>query len=165
LQVFRDWAMDFTVKASRTIFLGRCDLKRLGIAYPKLRVRMSEKIISAETLKFVRSSFESVWALELILMMRREHTRRWSVSELTQQLRASELLVGGILPGLVRKGLVLETAPGMFQYRPAAVELEQLVDKVAVVYAENRIRLINEIFKVPDRNARTFADAFRIKKG
>ena len=53
----------------------------------------------------------------------------------------------------------------MFQYRPAAVELEQLVDQVAVVYAENRIRLINEIFKVPDRNAQTFADAFRIKKG
>jgi len=98
-------------------------------------------------------------------MMRRENTRCWSASELTQQLRASELLVGVILPDLVRKGLVLETAPGMFQYRPAAVELEQLMDKVAVVYAENRIRLINEIFKVPDRNAQTFADAFRIKKG
>ncbi len=30
----------------------------------------------------------------------------------------------------------------MFQYRPAAVELEQLVDKVAIAYAENRIRLL-----------------------
>lgn len=90
--------------------MDRCDSNRLDInAYPPLRVRMSEKIISAETLKFVRRSFESVWALELILMMRRENTRCWSVSELTQQLRASELLVGGILPDLVRKGLVLET--------------------------------------------------------
>ena len=75
-------------------------------------------------------------------MMRRENTRCWSVSELTQQLRASELLVGGILPDLVRKGLVLEATPGMFQYRPAAVELEQLVDKVAGAYAENRLRLL-----------------------
>ncbi|MGZ6241359.1 MAG: hypothetical protein ACXWN9_02140 [Candidatus Binataceae bacterium] len=92
-------------------------------------------------------------------MMRRENTRCWSVSELTHQLRASELLVGGILPDLVRKGLVLETAPGMFQYRPAAVELEQLVDKVAVVYAENRIRalvgFVLIIFAIVSKNRAT----------
>jgi hypothetical protein len=125
---------------------------------------MSEKIISAETLKFVRRSFESVWALELILMMRRENTRCWSVSELTQQLRASELLVGGILPDLVRKGWCWRPRQACSSIVPPQSN-EQLVDKVAVVYAENRIRLINEIFKVPDRNAQTFADAFRIKKG
>ena len=162
--------MDFTFKASETIFwTGAIRTNRLGInAYPPLRVRMSEKIISAETLKFVRRSFESVWALELILMMRRENTRCWSVSELTQQLRASELLVGGILPDLVRKGLVLETALGMFQYRSAAVELEQLVDKVAVAYAENRIRLLVGcvliIFAIVSRNRATAVKSDRRQK-
>jgi len=125
---------------------------------------MSEKIISAETLDFIRSSFKSVWALELIFVMRRESTRSWSISELTQQLRASEPLVRGILPDFVKKGLVLETARNLFQYSPAALELEQLVDRVAVAYTENRIRLINEMFKVPDRNAQSFADAFKFKK-
>jgi hypothetical protein len=95
LQVCTDWAMDFTFKASETIFFGPVRFepsrhKRISSA-SGAHVREND---FCETLKFVRRSFESVWALELILMMRRENTRCWSVSELTQQLRASELLVG-----------------------------------------------------------------------
>ncbi len=124
---------------------------------------MAEKI-SAETLEFIQSSFKSVWALELFFLMRRERTRAWTISELNREMRASEWLLGGILPDLVRKGLVVEAAKDLFQYGVASPEIEQLVDDVATAYAKNRIRVINEIFKVPDRNVRSFADAFRIKK-
>jgi hypothetical protein len=96
--------------------------------------------------------------------MRSDRSRTWSVGDLTLELRASEPLVQGILPDFVKMGLVLETARNFFQYRPAARELEQLVDRVAAAYAENRVMLINEIFRAPERSARSFADGFKFRK-
>jgi hypothetical protein len=43
--------------------------------------------LSAETLEFIRSSSKSVWALELLLLMRRERSREWSVDDLIRELR------------------------------------------------------------------------------
>jgi hypothetical protein len=135
------------------------------IEHARIAPRMSGNTISAEIIDFVRGSFRSVWALELLFLMRRENSRTWSVGELTRELRASESLVRSILPDFIKKGLVLETARNVFQYRPAVVELEQLVDRVAAAYAENRVRVINEIFRGPERSARSFADGFRFRKG
>lgn len=127
-------------------------------------VAMSDNTISAETLNFIRSSFTSVWALELLFLMRSDPSRTWSVGDLTRELRASELLVQDILPDFINKGLVLEAARNLFQYRPAARELEHLVDRVAAAYAENRVMLINEIFRAPEHSARRFAEGFRFRK-
>ena len=117
-----------------------------------------------EVLTFIASSFHSVWALELLFLMRSDRSRTWSVGDLTRELRASEPLVQSILPDFINKGLVLETARNLFQYRPAARELDQLVDRVAAAYTENRVMLINEIFRAPERTARSFADGFRFRK-
>jgi len=125
---------------------------------------MSGDTISAETLKFVRSSFSSLWALELLFLMRRENDRAWSVADLTRELRASETLVQAILPDFVKKGLVLETARNVFRYHPAVAELERLVERVAAAYAQNRIKLINEIFRTPEPSAQSFARGFKLRR-
>jgi hypothetical protein len=56
----------------------------------------------------------------------------------------------------------------MFQYRPAAVELEQRVDKVAIAYAENRIRLLVGfvliIFVIVSKNRATAVKSDRRQK-
>jgi hypothetical protein len=56
----------------------------------------------------------------------------------------------------------------MFQYRPAAVELEQLEDKVAIAYAENRIRLlvgfVLVIFAIVSKNRATAVKSDRRQK-
>ena len=124
---------------------------------------MSEKI-AADTLEFIRTFFKSVWALELLLLMRREGSRVWSVGELIHELRASELVVKGILPEFVAKGIVAETGGGMFQYHPAGAAIEQLINRVAAAYADNRIGVMDQIFSTPNENIVTFADAFRFKK-
>jgi DNA-binding FadR family transcriptional regulator len=120
--------------------------------------------ISGETLKFIRTCFTSVWALELLLMMRRECTKIWSIGELTQELRASDLIVREALPELVNCGLVAETGREMFQYRPVESTLEQLVNRVAAAYSQNRMQVVEEILNARAANIRMFANAFKLKK-
>jgi hypothetical protein len=81
-----------------------------------------------------------------------------SVADLTRELRASETLVQAILPDFVEKGLVLETARNVFRYHPAVAELERLVERVAAAYAQNRIKLINEIFRTPEPSAQALPE-------
>jgi len=65
--------------------------------------------LSVETLEFIRTSFKSVWALELLLLMHRERSREWSIDDLSHELRANDLIVNGILPEFVKNGLVSES--------------------------------------------------------
>ena len=120
--------------------------------------------LSLETLEFIRSTFKSVWALELLLLMRSESSRVWSIEDLIRELRASDLIVRKVLPEFVREGLVEESPDKLFRYRPGRRSLEQLVNRVAEAYAENRLRVTEEILNAPSENILTFARAFRIKK-
>ena len=120
--------------------------------------------VSRETLEFIRSCFTSVWALELLLLMRRECTKIWSIGDLIQELRASDLIVREALPELVNCGLIAETGREMFQYRPVESALEQLVNRVAAAYGQNRLLVVQEILNARAANIRMFADAFKLKK-
>ncbi len=124
---------------------------------------MSAKL-SAETVDFIRGYFNSVWALELLLLMRREQARAWSVGDLIRELRASDLVVSGILPEFTRKGLVAEIGSGQFRYSPVSQRLGHLVDRVASAYAANRVRVTEEILNAPNDKIQIFADAFKLKK-
>src|SRR5579871_398232 len=127
------------------------------------RSAMSAKL-SAETVDFIRGYFNSVWALELLLLMRREQARAWSVGDLIRELRASDLVVSGILPEFTRKGLVAEIGSGQFRYSPVSQRLGHLVDRVASAYAANRVRVTEEILNAPNDKIQIFADAFKLKK-
>jgi hypothetical protein len=75
-------------------------------------------MLAAETIDFIRASIKSVWALELLLLIREQRDRVWKVSEITREMRASDLLVNEILNDFAR-AFVIETSPGSFQYRAA----------------------------------------------
>ena len=57
-----------------------------------------------DVLRFIASSFPSVWALELVVALKREQ-RIWQREELVATLRASELVVNNALDALVAAGL------------------------------------------------------------
>ena len=62
-----------------------------------------------ELLSFVGASFRSVWALELILLLRSER-RAWPRAELVAALRASELVVNNALEALFAAGMASEAS-------------------------------------------------------
>ena len=86
------------------------------------------------------------------------------MNELTHELRASDHLIETILTKFVEKGLVLEIPGNLFQYRPRVPEMEALVARVADAYTKNRVALFDELFRARDKNAQSFADAFKLKK-
>jgi hypothetical protein len=48
-----------------------------------------------ELLKFVQDSIKSVWALEMLLLFRRERQRAWNAGNLVRELRSSDSAVAG----------------------------------------------------------------------
>lgn len=113
---------------------------------------------------FIREQLRSVWALELLLLMRRQADRSWSPQELVDELRASAPLVSDNLASFERAGLVVHDEAGRFTYSPAAPLLGSLCDQLDAVYRERPVTVINAIVAPPDK-LQALADAFRIRGG
>jgi hypothetical protein len=121
-------------------------------------------VIAEPVLRFIRSSIKSVWTLELLLVMRRAAGRAWTIDEITNEMRSNRTLVSDIVTALIKDGLIEEQASGVFRYRPANAELDELVQQLDRLYAERPLALIKEIVSAPNERIQTFADAFKLKK-
>jgi hypothetical protein len=113
---------------------------------------------------FIRSSFRSVWTLELLLHLKRGADREWTQAELVETLRASDLVVRGALDGLLAGGLVVQMAEGSTRYAPASPDLARLVDDAEALYAKRPDAVRRMIVAGASGGAAAFADAFRLRK-
>jgi hypothetical protein len=105
-----------------------------------------------------------VWTLELLLLMSRSSSRRWSPGELVRELRASDAVVSEGLASLQTAGLVSSEQDGDFRYAPASPRLDRCVQQLAQVYRERPTAVTKAIFGNPNERLHTFADAFRLKR-
>jgi hypothetical protein len=119
-------------------------------------------VTSVDLVAFIRRSIPSVWALDILLLVRQSPARSWSAVELVGELRASDAVVLGVLAGLEREGLVARSEDGRFRFAPAADLLEQLTMALAEAYAERPVAVINAIVST-DAKLQSLADAFRLK--
>jgi hypothetical protein len=119
-------------------------------------------VTSVDLVAFIRRSIPSVWALDILLLVRQSPARSWSAGELVGELRASDAVVLGVLAGLEREGLVARSEDGRFRFAPAADLLEQLTMALAEAYAERPVAVINAIVST-DAKLQSLADAFRLK--
>ena len=117
-------------------------------------------VADLELLTFIRRSIPSVWALDVLLLVRRPPLRGWSPGELVGELRASDAVVLGVLEGFQREGLVAKGEDGRFSFAPAAQALEDLTVALAEAYSERPVAVINAIVS-SDAQLQALADAFR----
>lgn len=110
---------------------------------------------------FVRGTIRSVWGLEILLLLRRDPDRAWSVEAIVRELRASDGLVIANLQQFRRAGLVAEAPEGV-RFAPASPVLQRLCDALAHAYAERPVMLIN-LISAPEDRLQKLADAFRFK--
>ena len=103
-----------------------------------------------ELLSFIASSFRSVWALELLLLLKGEQ-RMWPRAELVTTLRASELVVAHAL----NEGA---------SYTPANKGLAQCIDGVEQLYRTKPNAVRRAIIAASSSSAAAFADAFKLRK-
>jgi len=114
--------------------------------------------------QFLQGSVRSVWALELLLLLRRTQERTWQIGDLVTELRASTPLVTGVLQSLHTAGLIRE-ADGEFAYAPASPVLDAYCQELEQAYRERPVAVINAIVASSTDDLQSFADAFRFRGG
>ena len=115
-----------------------------------------------EILRFIASSFRSVWALELLLVLKSER-RPWSHEDLDATMRASALVVTKALDALEAAGLVTIDG-GRAQYAPVNEEVAARVEQAEALYAKRPDSVRRAIVSAASADAAAFADAFRLRK-
>jgi hypothetical protein len=115
-----------------------------------------------DILRFVAASFPSVWALELLLTLKRER-RIWTREELVAALRASELVVSHALDALLAAGLASMDSEGAV-YLPVNADVEDCVERVEQLYRSRPNRVRRTIISASTGSAAAFADAFKLRR-
>ena len=115
-----------------------------------------------DLLRFIGSSFRSVWALELLLILKRER-RSWPHSELVAKTRSSDLVVSKALDGLVSAGLAMDEGGGAM-YMPVNEDVARCVDELEQLYATRPDAVRRAIVSSSASGVTAFADAFRLRK-
>jgi hypothetical protein len=118
----------------------------------------------AQLLALIRTAIRSVWALELLLLMKSQPDRVWAKTALVHELRASATLVQDNLVLLAAAGLIREEPEG-FIYGPANAALEQSAHDLEAAYRQRPVAVVNLIVGVSADNVQGFADAFRFRRG
>ena len=114
----------------------------------------------ADLAAFVREHMRSVWAVELLLLLRRDPERCWPPGDLVAELRASTNLVNDNLEAFERGGLAVCDDAGFWRYAPAAAALDYLAARLEQAYRERPVAIINLISRPPDP-IQGLADAFK----
>jgi hypothetical protein len=117
---------------------------------------------SDDLFRFIGSSFRSVWALELLLLLKRDN-RPWSRDELITALRASELVVNKTLDELLAAGLI-SIEGDQAVYQPASPDMRNAIDAVEKLYSARPDAVRRAIVSTASSGATAFADAFRLRK-
>lgn len=115
-----------------------------------------------ETLRFIGSSFRSVWALELLLVIKQDR-RSWPRAELVATMRASDLVVAKALEALEAAGLVAASREGA-EYTPTNQEVAALVDRAERLYRKRPDAVRRAIVSASSGDATAFADAFKLRR-
>jgi predicted transcriptional regulator len=116
----------------------------------------------SEVLEYAGASFRSVWALELLLLLRRS-ARSWTPADIIKELRSSRVVVIEALNNLTAAGLAVREERD--EYRYAAVgHAEQLIAELERLYAVKPTLVMRSIVNSPNSKLQMLSDAFRIKE-
>ena len=115
-----------------------------------------------DLLQFIASSFRSVWALELLLVLKGQ-PRVWPRAELVSTMRASELVVSKALDSLVAAGLASLEGEGA-RYMPVSHEVADYVERTEKLYSVRPNAVRRAIVSASAGDLTAFSDAFRLRK-
>lgn len=121
------------------------------------------KTIPEDLARFVRECVGRLETLEVLFLLQSSE-RRWTVQQLKAEMRSSEMSVELGLGILCARGLVVKENDA-YLFRPKSPVLEKMTLDLAACYPERRAAVIEAIYSRPRESVRSFADAFRIKKG
>jgi hypothetical protein len=120
-------------------------------------------LLEPSLLAFVRTSIPSIWALELLLLLRRAAPGYLTREELVQHLRATPTLIDRLLDGFSHAGLVTRNESAAYRFECSSGETTALCEALALAAEQRPIALRDAIIAAPNEKLRDLADAFRFK--
>lgn len=120
-------------------------------------------MLKPRLIAFIRASIPSIWALELVLLLKAIAPQALPPDEIVQKLRATRTLVNRLLTQLADAGLVALDETGSARFACARPELGTLCDELEVAALERPVALRDAIMSSPNDKLKNFADAFRLK--
>ena len=120
-------------------------------------------MLDPHLISFLRTSIPSLWALELLLLMRRAAPGYMTRDELVQHLRATPTLIDRLLSQFVASGLIARNESGSYRFDCATPDIAALCEELALAAEERPIALRDAIVSAPNDKLRNLADAFRLK--
>ena len=129
---------------------------------------MEDAQFSDEFCRFLQTAVPSVDAAELLLLLQRDRSRAWSTAEIVVALRPASITEADAMrtiEAFVARGLLAQGPDKRVQYQPTSEELDGYVRTLAQAYTERPVTLIRVIYALRDSKIRSFADAFKLRKG
>lgn len=116
--------------------------------------------------QLISEHIRSIAQLELLVMLRREPDKQWTVEQVAKTLYTAVSMTEPLLESLRAGGLLVATHTPELQYRyaPKTPEMERAIADLDRLYQERRVTIINLIYSAPTEKLRNFADAFRLRK-
>lgn len=124
---------------------------------------MSEIPISPEAKQLIDRSIYSIEQLEVLLLLSKDSQRLYSPAGIFYVIKTNEASITRCLELFVKDGLVTAQPDGQFQFANDA-KLLGIASELAQAYRERFVALIGMIYKKPDQQMRSFANAFQFRK-
>lgn len=118
----------------------------------------------AAAIQFILDQIESVPHLEALLLIRKAHPRKWTVTDLSTRLYVASSAVQVLLDDLIRRKLLAVDSAGPAYYYAASDEQDRLIGLVDDIYRRQLVRVSQLIHSKPSAAVRDFARAFRFTK-
>lgn len=113
-------------------------------------------------LEFAANTFRSVWALEMLLLIRRSPERRWAEGKLIAELRSSSVVIAESIANLVSAGLACVNDDATVTYHARSPEIDAVVVDLDILYAQKPTLVVRHIVMSKNAKLKLLSDAFRI---
>jgi hypothetical protein len=120
--------------------------------------------VDTDLVEMIETTFDSVWTLEVLLLLRKGGNRAWTAADVVSELRSSSLVVRQALARLLVAGLVAEEADGTVRYAPASPALIDLVARLEQQYRSRPASIRRLIVASSKSDLQSFSDAFMLRK-
>ncbi len=126
----------------------------------------TENVIPDDVRRFILTSIDSVPHLEALLLLRDNPRVEWDAEGISKRLYIAEDQASELLTRLREAGFltVREANVPLYCYSPASGAQEQMVNRLAEVYANKLVDVTNLIHSKAATRVQQFADAFRLRK-
>jgi len=123
---------------------------------------MAKQQISEGVKRFVREQIQTVPKLEVLLLLHREQSRSFTLSEVANELGFEHDTAREQLMALEAIGLIeANFERSKYRYRPANKRLASIVNRLAVTYPKQRVPILSATLAEKPDNVRRFVEAFK----